>query len=313
MKSLKGIGLLLLANILIFITLSITFTVLVQVVLPAFGIDLRHSVNQSLLLWSFVLGFGGAFISLLMSKQLARAGLRAARITQPRTADEELLYRTVQDLARRLQITMPEVWVYDSPDPNAFATGPSKNNAMVAVSTGLMRHLDEQGVRAVLAHEMGHVFNGDMFTTTVLMGLMNTFVYFISNLIMRHVAERNQMLAFATYFFIQTVLSFLAMIPICYFSRRREFAADRYAATAFGADAMISALQGIESPDNPATNSVYNVVTAIFRWDPVNQVWLAFFISGIGVPGANDFTTFTKNAAYFVAVTSATSWTILAP
>jgi heat shock protein HtpX len=141
---------------------------------------------------------------------------------------------------------MPEVWVYDSPDPNAFATGPSKNNAMVAVSTGLVRHLDEQGVRAVLAHEMGHVFNGDMFTTTVLMGLMNTFVYFISNLIMRHVAERNQMLAFATYFFIQTVLSFLAMIPICYFSRRREFAADRYAATAFGADAMISALQGID-------------------------------------------------------------------
>jgi len=246
MKNLKGIGLLLLANILIFITLSITFTILVQVVLPAFGIDLRHSVNQSMLLWSFVLGFGGAFISLLMSKQLARAGLRAARITQPRTADEELLYRTVQDLARRLQITMPEVWVYDSPDPNAFATGPTKNNAMVAVSTGLVRHLDEQGVRAVLAHEMGHVFNGDMFTTTVLMGLMNTFVYFISNLIMRHVAERNQMLAFVTYFFIQTVLSFLAMIPICYFSRRREFAADRYAATAFGADAMISALQGID-------------------------------------------------------------------
>jgi len=246
MKWMKGMFLLLIANILIMVTLSLTVPILINVILPMFGIDLRGSVDLSSLVWAAMFGFGGAFISLLMSKQLARAGLRAARITQPRTADEELLYRTVQDLARRLQITMPEVWVYDSPDPNAFATGPSKNNAMVAVSTGLVRHLDEQGVRAVLAHEMGHVFNGDMFTTTVLMGLMNTFVYFISNLIMRHVAERNQMLAFATYFFIQTVLSFLAMIPICYFSRRREFAADRYAATAFGADAMISALQGID-------------------------------------------------------------------
>jgi heat shock protein HtpX len=90
------------------------------------------------------------------------------------------------------------------------------------------------------------VFNGDMFATTVLMGLMNTFVYFLSNIITRHVAERNQMLAFVTYFFIQTVLSFLAMIPICYFSRRREFRADRYAAQVYGADAMISALQGID-------------------------------------------------------------------
>jgi heat shock protein HtpX len=193
-----------------------------------------------------VIGFGGAFISLLMSKHLARAGLRAVRITQPRTTDEQLIYRTVEDLSRRLNITMPEVWIYDAPDPNAFATGPSKNNAMVAVSTGLLRQLDERGVQAVVAHEMGHVFNGDMFATTVLMGLMNTFVYFLSNIIARHVAERNQMLAFVTYFFIQTVLSFLAMIPICYFSRRREFRADRYAATVFGADAMISALQGID-------------------------------------------------------------------
>jgi heat shock protein HtpX len=246
MKSLKGLALLVLANTLIFITLSITFTVLVEFVLPAFGIDVRGSVNQNLLLFSFVLGFGGAFASLLMSKHLARAGLRAVRITQPGTAEEQLVYRTVEDLSRRLNIRMPEVWIYDAPDPNAFATGPSKNNAMVAVSTGLLRQLDQRGVQAVLGHEMGHVFNGDMFATTVLMGLMNTFVYFLSNIITRHVAERNQMLAFVTYFFIQTVLSFLAMIPICYFSRRREFRADRYAAQVYGADAMISALQGID-------------------------------------------------------------------
>ncbi|MEW6684452.1 MAG: protease HtpX [Nitrospirota bacterium] len=246
MKNLKGLLLLVLANTLIFITLSITFTVLVQIVLPAFGIDLRGSVNQSLLLWSFVIGFGGAFVSLLTSKHLARAGLRAVRITQPRTTEEQLVYRAVEDLSQRLGIRMPEVWIYDSPDPNAFATGPSKNNAMVAVSTGLLRQLEPRAVQAVLGHEMGHVFNGDMFATTVLMGLMNTFVYFISNVIARHIAERNQMLGFVAYFFIQTVLSFLAMIPICYFSRRREFRADRYAAQVYGADAMISALQGID-------------------------------------------------------------------
>jgi len=246
MKMLKGIALLVIANVLIFITLSITFTVLVQVVLPAFGIDLRQSVNSSLLLWSFVLGFGGAFISLAFSKQLARASLQAVQITQPRTSTEHLVYETVRDLSTRLRISMPEVWIYESPDPNAFATGPSKNHAMVAVSTGLLQQLDEPGVRAVLAHEMGHVFNGDMFTTTVLMGLMNTFVYFISNLISRHIAERNQMLGFVGYFFIQIVLSFLAMIPICYFSRRREFAADRYSAKTYGADPMISALQSID-------------------------------------------------------------------
>lgn len=246
MKTMKGMVWLVVANVLIFVTLSVTFTILVQFVLPAFGIDLRHSANQSLLLWSFVIGFGGAFISLLFSKRLARVGLRAQRITQPRTADEQVIYRTVEDLSTRLGITMPEVWIYDAPDPNAFATGPTKHRAMVAVSTGLLRHLDEQGVRAVVAHEMGHVFNGDMFTTTVLMGLMNTFVYFVSNIITRHIAERNQMLAFVAYFFIQTVLSFLAMIPICYFSRRREFAADRYAAQTFGPGAMIAALEGID-------------------------------------------------------------------
>jgi heat shock protein HtpX len=140
---------------------------------------------------------------------------------------------------------MPEVWVYESPDLNAFATGPSKNNAMVAVSTGLVQSMREREVRAVLAHEMGHIFNGDMFTTTVLAGLMNTFVYFISNLVSRHVMERNYMLGIATYFFLQIILSFLAMIPICWFSRRREFAADRFAAQKYGKEAMVGALQTI--------------------------------------------------------------------
>jgi heat shock protein HtpX len=246
MKKLKGIGLLLIANVLIFVTLSVSFNILVNFVLPAFGVDLRGAVNQQDLLWAMVIGFGGAFISLAFSKQMARAMLDCQQITQPRSHAEQVIYGSVQDIAQRLNITMPEVWVYDSPDPNAFATGPSKNNSMVAVSTGLLQNLKEDEVKAVLAHEMGHVYNGDMFTTTVLAGLMNTFVYFISRWVYRHLAERNGALAFGVYIFLQIVLSFLAMIPISWFSRRREYAADAFSAKVYGREAMISALRAID-------------------------------------------------------------------
>ncbi|MCA9451048.1 MAG: M48 family metalloprotease, partial [Nitrospira sp.] len=234
MKKLKGIGLLLIANILIFITLSISFTVLSEMILPAFGIDLRGSIAQQDLLWAFVIGFGGAFISLAFSKQMARAFIDCTQITEPRTQAERLVFDTVQKISEKLNISMPEVWIYESPDPNAFATGPTRNNSMVAVSTGLLNNLNEGEVRAVLAHEMGHVYNGDMFTTTVLAGLMNTFVYFISRFIYRQVAERNEALGFGVYIVLQIVLSVLAMIPISWWSRRREFAADRFAANTVG-------------------------------------------------------------------------------
>jgi heat shock protein HtpX len=168
------------------------------------------------------------------------------QITQPRNQAEQVIYRAVQEIAQRLHMTMPEVWVYDSPDPNAFATGPSKNNSMVAVSTGLLNNLKDKEVQAVLAHEMGHVYNGDMFTTTVLAGLMNTFVYLISRLAYRNLAERNQMLGLMVYYFLQIVLSFLAMIPISWFSRRREYAADAFSAKVYGKDAMIAALRAID-------------------------------------------------------------------
>jgi heat shock protein HtpX len=245
MKRMKGIGLLLFANILIFATLSISFTILLEFVLPAFGIDLRGSIARQDLLWAFVIGFGGAFISLAFSKQMARAMTTCSQITKPKNQAEMVVVETVQKIANHLNIKKPEIWIYDAPDPNAFATGPSRNNSMVAVSTGLLKNLKEEEVRAVLAHEMGHVYNGDMFTTTVLAGLMNTFVYFISTWVARHVAERNFMLYFIVYIFLQVVLSFLAMIPISAFSRRREFAADRFAANTVGKDNMISALEAI--------------------------------------------------------------------
>lgn len=256
MKWLKGIGLFLIANFLIYLTLSFTANLLVNVVLPAFGIDVRGVFSQQLLVWSLVIGFGGAFISLAFSKQMARAMLDCEQITQPRSHAEQVIYGSVQEIAQRLHITMPEVWVYNSPDPNAFATGPTKNNAMVAVSTGLLQNLKEEEVKGVLAHEMGHVFNGDMFATTVLAGLMNTFVYYISNFVSQMIAQPSQdreegsagnpILAMVVYFFLQIVLSFLAMIVIGWHSRRREFAADAFSAKVYGKDSMIGALRGID-------------------------------------------------------------------
>ncbi|MCC2639784.1 MAG: htpX [Nitrospira sp.] len=262
MKSLKGIGLLLIANVLIYLTLSFTVRILIDAVLPAFGIDLRGAFSQELLVWSLVIGFGGAFISLLFSKQMARAMLNCAQITQPRTRAEQVIYGSVQDIAQRLHITMPEVWVYESPDPNAFATGPSKNNAMVAVSTGLLANLREDEVKSVLAHEMGHVFNGDMFSTTVLAGLMNTFVHYISNFVYHLVAQPqgdreeaqsgSPILGFVVFIFLQVVLSVLAMLVVSWHSRRREFAADAFSAKVYGKDSMINALQSIDGWVNRA-------------------------------------------------------------
>jgi len=194
MKNVKGIGLLILANLLIFATLSITVPIVINFVLPMFGIDLRGVVDLGSLSFAIAIGFAGAFGSLLFSKHIARSMIHGVHITQPSTRAEQLVYGSVKEISNRLQMTMPEVWIYESPDPNAFATGPSKNNSMVAVSTGLLKNLNEQEVLAVLAHEMGHVYNGDMFTTTVLAGLMNTFVYFISHWVYRHLAQRNPLL-----------------------------------------------------------------------------------------------------------------------
>jgi len=250
MKSLKGIGLLILTNILIMATLMITGTVLVNIILPMFGIDVRHSFNAMNLTWSLVFGFGGAFISLFMSKWMVKRGMQMQQITNPSTAKEKLVFETVQSLAQREGIKMPEVWVYWDDVPNAFATGPTRNSSMVAVSSGLAMNLSDNELRAVLAHEMGHVANGDMLATTLLQGLMNTFVYFIARMVSEPIRERNALMGFVVDLILQIALSFLAMIPVSWFSRRREFGADAYAADAIGAPAMIAALRKIEALSN---------------------------------------------------------------
>jgi len=247
MQWFKGIFLLIVTNLLIFFTLAITGTILIEVVLPNFGIDLRGSIATYEFAWAMVFGFGGAFISLFLSKWLAKRGMRMQQITTPSTPKEKIVFNTVSELAKREGIKMPEVWVYWDDVPNAFATGPTRNNAMVAVSSGLASNLSDTELRAVIAHEMGHVTNGDMMATTLLQGLMNTFVYFIARMISRPLMERNYWMGFAVYMALQFVLSILAMIPICWFSRRREFRADAYAAGAVGAASMASALQKIES------------------------------------------------------------------
>jgi heat shock protein HtpX len=247
MKWLKGVGLLLIANILIMVTLSLTIPIVINVILPMFGIDVRGSVDLTSLVWAAMFGFGGAFISLAFSKQMARAMLDCQQITQPRSHAEQVVYGSVREIAQRLTIAMPEVWVYNSPDPNAFATGPSKNNSMVAVSTGLLENLKEDEVKAVLAHEMGHVYNGDMFATTVLAGLMNTFVYYIAMWVRRFFAERDQAaLGFGLSLVLQIIVSILASVVISWFSRRREFGADAFAAKVYGKDSMIGALRAID-------------------------------------------------------------------
>jgi len=247
MRWFKGIFLLVVTNLLIFFTLAISGNILIYLVLPAFGIDLRGSVATYEFAWALVFGFGGAFISLWLSKFFAKRGMRMQRVEQPSTTKERLVFETIRKLAEREGIKMPEVWVYWDDVPNAFATGPTRNSAMVAVSSGLVQGLSDSEVRAVLAHEVGHVANGDMLAITLLQGLMNTFVYFLARMISRPIMERNRFAGFMVYMALQFILSILAMIPICWFSRRREFRADAYAASAVGAEAMIRALARIDA------------------------------------------------------------------
>ncbi len=253
MRSFKGIFMLIITNLLVFLTLVISGNIIINFILPAFGIDMRGSFASSQFAWAMVFGFGGAFISLWMSKPMAKRMYKMQQVINPTTEKERLVYNTVKELAEREGIKMPEVWVYWDDVPNAFATGPTRNNAMVAVSSGLATALNDRELKSVLAHEMGHVSNGDMVATTLLQGLMNTFVYFLASMIARLVAsagsrdgEMNYFLYFIVDMILQILFSILAMIVVMWHSRRREFKADAFAARAYGAANMISALQKIE-------------------------------------------------------------------
>jgi heat shock protein HtpX len=247
-------------NIAIIGLLSITFSLFgIQGLLAQNGVDLNL---QALLVYSIVIGFAGSFISLLISKWMAKRSMRVHIIKQAENANEKWLVDTVAVLAKKSKIGMPEVGIFQSHSPNAFATGWNRNNALVAVSTGLLDAMSKDEVEAVLAHEVAHVANGDMITMTLLQGVMNTFVIFLSRIIGHTVdrvvfkVERGHGPAFWIVSIIaELILGFLAMIITMWFSRYREFRADAGAAELVGKHKMRSALMRLQSnqakPDMP--------------------------------------------------------------
>ena len=245
---LKRITLFLLTNLAVLVLLGI----IMNVVLPMFGIRLGN--NGGLLVMAAVFGFGGAFISLLMSKWMAKRSTGAQVIEQPRNEMEQWLFSTVQRQAQAAGIGMPEVAIYEAPEINAFATGANRNNALVAVSTGLLRSMDRDQAEAVLGHEVSHVANGDMVTMALLQGVLNTFVIVLSRLVGRVIdgylsGGRNEgvgMGYFASVFVLDLVFGLFASMIAMWFSRHREFRADTGGATLSSRDKMISALERLK-------------------------------------------------------------------
>ncbi|KMT64024.1 protease HtpX [Catenovulum maritimum] len=246
----QRIVLFLLTNLAIMLVLSVTLSILMSV----FGID-RQGLG-GLLMLACVFGFGGAFISLLMSKWMAKRSVGAYVIEQPKNSTEQWLISTVKRHAQQAGIGMPEVALYQSPDMNAFATGANKNNALVAISTGLLENMSQQEAEAVIGHEISHIANGDMVTLTLVQGVVNTFVIFLARVIAGIIdnATRNNnnegglggIAYFAVVFVLEMILGVLASIVVAWFSRKREFRADAGGAHLAGKSAMIGALEKLK-------------------------------------------------------------------
>lgn len=243
-------------RILLFVLTNFAVMAVLLVTTRILGVDRYLTANglnmTALAGFSLVIGFGGAIISLLMSKTMAKMSTGAQVITQPRNADEAWIVQTVQQFADKAGIGMPEVAIYEGA-PNAFATGAFKNSALVAVSTGLLRSMTREEVEAVIGHEVAHVANGDMVTMTLIQGVMNTFVVFLSRVIgyavdgfLRRGDDRNSgpgMGYWLTTMVLDVVLGFLAAIIVAWFSRQREFRADAGSAQLLGRkQPMINAL-----------------------------------------------------------------------
>ena len=246
------IALFLLTNLAIVIVASITLSLLgFEGYLAANGVDLNLS---SLLVFCFVFGMAGSVVSLLLSKTMAKMGTGTQIIQKPSNADEKWLVETVAELAKDAGIGMPEVGIFQSQTSNAFATGWDRNNALVAVSTGLLSRFSRDEARAVMAHEIGHVANGDMVTLALIQGVVNTFVMFFSRVIGHTIdravfkTERGHGPAFyITTFVAEIILGVLASMIVFWFSRQREFRADIAGAQLAGAPAMIGALERLRA------------------------------------------------------------------
>ena len=253
----KRIALFLITNLAILVVLSIVLSLLgVDSLLAENGVDLDL---QALLIYSAVIGMTGSFISLAMSKWSARRMTGAKVITQAENKTQQWLLATVERQASQAGIKMPEVAIYQSPDVNAFATGMSRNNALVAVSSGLIESMKMDEAEAVLAHEVSHVANGDMVTLALIQGVVNTFVIFASRVV-GHIIDRvvlknergHDIGFFVSSMIAQVVFGILASTIVMYFSRMREFKADAGAAELAGSQKMISALQRLQSIHQPS-------------------------------------------------------------
>ncbi len=265
-------------RILFFLATNLAVVFLLGVVLRVLGLDPMGG-HLPLLVMSAVIGFGGSFISLLLSKWMAKRSTGARVIEQAATPTEAWLLDTVAELSQKAGIGMPEVAVFPSPSPNAFATGARRDASLVAVSTGLLQHMDRREVRAVLAHEIAHVANGDMVTLALLQGVVNTFVVFLARIVGSVVDaalsgndedRRGPGMGYwITSMVAELVLGVFASIIVMWYSRRREFRADAGAAELVGAPAMIAALARLESPVAAA--------------DPLPQDIAAFGIQSAGV------------------------------
>ncbi len=253
----KRVGLFILTNIAILVVLSVVLRLLgVDSLLAENGSDL---IIPAVLIFSAVVGMTGSFISLAMSKWSAKRMTGAKVISQPQNKSQQWLLATVERQASQAGIKMPEVAIYESPDVNAFATGMSRNNALVAVSSGLIESMKMDETEAVLAHEISHVANGDMVTLALIQGVVNTFVIFASRVV-GHIIDRvvlkNQRGYGIGYFVAtmvaQVVFGILASTIVMYFSRQREFKADAGAAELAGGQKMIAALQRLQAIHQPS-------------------------------------------------------------
>jgi heat shock protein HtpX len=265
-------------NLAVLVTLSLVLSILGVggYSLPGGGLD-----YTALMIFALVWGMGGAFISLQISRWTAKRAMRV-QLIDGRTGREELdwVYARVEDLSRAAGLPMPEVGIYDSPEVNAFATGPSARRSLVAVSTGLLRGMRRDEVEGVLAHEVAHIQNGDMVTLALIQGVVNAFVIFfarvIANVVRNMVDERNaNLVRFVVTIALDIVLGILGAMVVAFFSRAREYRADAGAASLAGREKMIAALQRLASTQ-PLVDDA-NPSLATMKIAGGNRRWMAFF------------------------------------
>jgi heat shock protein HtpX len=253
-------------RVFLFLATNLGVVLLLGIVARLLGVDrflYQSGINfPSLLIFAAIFGMGGSFISLLMSKWIAKMSVGAQVIEQPRTQTERWLVETVQRQAQAAGIGMPEVAIYDSPEPNAFATGANRNSALVAVSTGLLQQMTAEEAEAVLGHEVSHVANGDMVTLSLLQGVLNTFVIALARvvgyLVDQALSSRNEEYRgpgigyYITSMVMELLFGFLASLIVMWFSRYREFHADAGGARLAGRGKMIAALERLRQLHEPS-------------------------------------------------------------